>query len=267
MPTYLSSKIAVEETRIKQTEQVKSLLAKCGNTPKLVIIQIKDDPVINVYVNAKKRYGARIGVDVDILKIEQSEALTTIQKMNNDKSVHGIIVQLPIDDTSQTDEIVNAVAKSKDVDGLSKDSPFTPATPLAIMFILAHYKITFEDKNVAVVGRGSLVGAPIMKILDGMGVPYTNINSKTINPEEVMNGADILISATGIPSLVKSENIKSGAVVVDAGTATDSGKTVGDVADEAYERDDISITPKKGGVGPMTVCALFSNVLTAYESE
>lgn len=262
----LKSKQAVEETRERQTERVKELVAAHGVTPRLAIVQIKDDPVINTYVGVKKRYGASIGAKVDIHKIPQARALSLLAELNADDLVHGIIVQLPVEDASQTEEIVEAVSKQKDVDGLSSHSPFTPATPLAILWLLKHYKVDMKDKKVVVVGRGALVGAPLMRLLDDQDVAYENLHSRSEGNEVKTRAADVVITAVGRPGLIKSDDIKSGAVVVDAGTSTAGGKTVGDVEDALYQRDDVTVTPKRGGVGPLTVCALFENVLAAYSN-
>src|SRR6185312_16790311 len=125
----------------RQAHEVRGLRQAHNVFPKLAIVQAKDDPVINTYVNLKQKYGADILIDVDIHRIEQKDAPSTIAQLNDDSSVHGIIVQLPLEDTSQTDEIVNLVAPDKDVDALGQAPNFDPATPMAIMWLLAGYNI------------------------------------------------------------------------------------------------------------------------------
>ncbi len=231
--------------------------------PKLAIIQTKDDPVIDTYVRLKKAYGNDIQIEVDIHRVDQKDALDLISELNKDDSVHGIIVQLPLKDTAQTDEICDLVAPSKDVDALGKNATLDCATPMAILWLLAGYNVDLKNKNILLIGRGKLVGRPLEKILKSGGYNVTLADRDTKDLNKLSIEADIIITATGSPNILFSKMIKPGAVVVDAGVASEDGKTVGDVADEVYERDDISITPKKGGVGPLTVCALFENVITA----
>lgn len=246
----------------RQLQQVNSLRGQ-GITPKLAIIQVKDDPVINTYVNLKKRYGADIGIEVQSLHPSQDEAPGVITSLNDDPSVHGIIVQLPLLDTSQTDEIVRMVASNKDVDALGENPAFDPATPMAIMWLLAGHNISLENQRVLLVGRGKLVGQPLERQLlaSGIDVHVADRSTKDLTKETLE--ADIIITAAGSPALLFPDMVKHGAVVVDAGVASEDGRTVGDVAPELFERDDVTLTPEKGGVGPLTVCALFENVIRA----
>jgi len=241
----------------RQAREVRSL----GMRPKLAIVQCKDDPVINTYVRLKKAYGADILVDVEIHRIPQADAKELIAKLNADQSVHGIIVQLPIEDTSQTDELCNLVAPSKDVDALGVNSKHDPATPMAIMWLLAGYNIELQGKKILLVGYGKLVGQPLSKSLKESGRDVSVADRSTKDLAALSKDADIIITATGSPAILYADMIKNGAVVVDAGVASEEGKIVGDVAEDVYEREDLTITPKKGGVGPLTICALFENVI------
>lgn len=235
-----------------------------GVAPKLAIVLTVDNPVIEVYVRLKKRYGTDINIDVDIHRVEQSAARELLSKLSADNSVHAIIVQLPLADPSQTNQILNLVDPEKDVDGLVPGSKFEPATALAIMWLLAGYNIQLLGKEVVLMGHGKLVGQPLEKLLLADGVTPKIVDINTPNPKEVARQADVLITATGVPGLVTADMLKDGAVVVDAGVASEGGKKVGDVAKTVYqERDDLTITPRRGGVGPLTVCALFDNVIRA----
>ncbi len=245
----------------RQAKQVRALRQAHGIEPKLAIIQVKDDPVINTYVRLKKRYGSDILVDVDIHFISQLEIADTLTKLNADKSIHGIIVQLPLTDTSQTDEIVNLVAPDKDVDALGLKAEFEPATPLAIMWLLSGYNVELNGKHILLIGRGKLVGAPLEKILKQAALDVEVIDRGAKDLSVHTKNADVIITATGSPAILYADMIKYGAIVVDAGVASESGKTVGDLAADVYERDDLTITPTRGGVGPLTVCALFENVI------
>lgn len=247
----------------RQAKAVRGLRQAHGVEPRLAIIQTKDDPVINTYVRLKKRYGTDILVDVDIHFVDQAQVPSLINNLNKDDKVHGIIVQLPLTDTNQTDDIVNLVSPSKDVDALGKNAKFDPATPLAIMWLLSGYNVELNGQHILLIGRGKLVGAPLEKLLKDSGLDVEVIDREAKDLSAHTKTADIIITATGSPAILYSEMIKYGAVVVDAGVASESGKTVGDLDPAVYERDDLTITPTKGGVGPLTVCALFENVILA----
>lgn len=251
----------------RQAKQVRSVRQSLGVVPKLAIIQTKDDPVINTYVRLKKAYGADIGIEVEPYFIPQSEIKQKITELNKDDSVHGIIIQLPLDNPSQTDKIVNLVSPLKDVDALANKSQFEPATPMAILWLLAGYNVELNGKHILLIGRGKLVGAPLERILKNSGHDVEVIDRSIGNLEERTKKADVIITATGSPAVLYSKMIKKNAVVVDAGVASEEGKTVGDLSNDVYRRDDLTLTPKKGGVGPLTVCALFENVIRAASEQ
>lgn len=247
----------------RQVRQVRALRQQWHVYPKLAIIVTVDHAAIDVYMRMKQRYGADILIDVDVHRVSQAEVPALIERLNQDASVHGIIVQLPLQDTSQTDEIVDLVAPEKDVDALGHHAVLDPATPLAILWLLAGYNIDLSGKKIVLIGRGKLVGAPLERILLASGYEVTTVDRNTKNIPEVVQTGDIVITATGVPGLVTASMLKQGAVVVDAGVAGEQGKTVGDLAPDVYERDDLILTPQKGGVGPLTICALFDNVIRA----
>lgn len=259
----LNGKELADFIKQRQAGEVRSLTQAHGIVPKLAIVQVKDDPVINTYVRLKKRYGDDIGVTVESHHPLQSDIATTINQLNDDSSVHGVIVQLPLTDPLETDMIVNMVSPDKDVDALGKTPNFEPATPMAILWLLAGYNVDLRGKKVLLIGRGKLVGAPLEKILKDSDIDVSVADRSTADLQKETAAADVIITATGSPAILYPDMIKQGAVVVDAGVASEDGKTVGDVAPELYERDDLTITPEKGGVGPLTVCALFDNVLRA----
>ena len=243
--------------------------------PKLVIIRDSDNPVIVKYVNLKKQYGEDIGIEVVDKKIDavsDSTSLAAAKKAiiaaNNDVSVSGIIVQLPLTDTSYTDEIVNLIAPEKDVDGLNQTvglkRKFESATATAINWLLTGHGIELASKRVALVGYGRLVGQPLKRIFDNSGISAEVFRHDSDLSK--LSDFDVIISATGVPHLITSEMISGGTVVVDAGTASEDGVLVGDVDEAVRKRNDLSaITPKTGGVGPLTVGVLFEDVIQAAE--
>lgn len=245
----------------RQIHQVRALRQTDGIEPKLAIVQTKDDPVIDTYVRLKKAYGSDIFIDVDIYRVDQPKAKELIKKLNADQTVHGIIVQLPLSDPAETDTICNLVDSAKDVDGLGKKPEFQEATPMAIMWLLAGYNVDLRGKKILIIGQGKLVGEPLARLLKDSGHDVTIATRQTETLNTLSIKADIIITAAGSPAILFSNMIKEGAVVVDAGTASEDGKTVGDLAPEVYEREDLVLTPPKGGVGPLTVSALFDNVI------
>ncbi len=233
----------------RQIGQVRALRQGHEIVPKLAIIRTNPDPVVDSYT------------------IDQSEALTLIEKLNTDPSVHGIIVQIPIPDPSQTTEILNAVTVDKDVDGLSENATFDAPTPLAITWLLAGYNVDLRGKVLTIVGNGRLVGKPLAKLWRESNLEVNVVDKSVPNLAEVTVETDVLVCATGVPALIKADMIKPNAVIVDAGVATDSNGLIGDVAADVRELPDITITPEKGGVGPLTVCALFDNVIRAANKK
>jgi len=261
----LNGKELAEFIKERQAHTARNLRQAHGVIPKLAIIRTNPDPVVDSYMKLKQGYGQDISVDVDVHTIDQSDAIATIERLNNDTTVHGIIVQIPLPDTSQTTDILNAVHPDKDVDGLAAQTNHDPATPLAIMWLLAGYNISLQDKKIVVVGHGRLVGRPLVAMLAASGLEVEVADKQTPHEElrQITKQADVLITATGVPGLITADMIKPDVVIVDAGVATDSNGLVGDVAPDVRELPNVTITPKQGGVGPLTVCALFENVLKA----
>ena len=245
----------------RQAKQVRALRQAWHINPRLAIVTDVENPVIETYMRLKQRYGADILIDVEIHRVPAGGALEVIQELNNRDDVQGIILQLPISNSDQTEELLESIREDKDVDGLRKKAIFQAATPTAISWLLAGYGVDLKGKKVAIVGRGRLVGAPLEKMWLKSGVDVT-VFEKGDDLSQLIN-YDIIVSATGVPGLIKSQMIKTKAVVIDAGTASENGKIVGDVSEEVRQRNDVIITPKKGGVGPLTVSALFDNVITA----
>jgi methylenetetrahydrofolate dehydrogenase (NADP+) / methenyltetrahydrofolate cyclohydrolase len=248
----------------RQARQVRGLRQAHDIVPKLAIIVTNDNPVTDTYIRLKQKYAADILVEVELYSVQQTEVAALLATLNADDSVHAIIVQLPLAEPSQTEELVRLVAPAKDVDGLGATPNFDPATPLAILWLLAGYNIELDKgKDVLLVGYGKLVGAPLEKLLLKSGVTPRIATKETPDVPGEIRRADVIITATGVAGLIKPDMLKPGAVVVDAGVASEGNKTVGDLAPEVYERDDLTLTPPKGGVGPLTVCALFDNVIRA----
>ena len=248
----------------RQAKQVRALRQSWRVFPKLVIFYSSKSPVTETYMRLKEKYGEDILIEVERRRVDIELMKEEIQKANLDENVHGIIVQLPLENKSgeklsknETEAILSEISKEKDVDGLN-GSDFVPATAQAINWLLAGYNISLEGKKVAVVGQGRLVGAPLSKMFEKSGVMVSKFDE--FNSEEMVK----TLTAVGKPGLITSEMLKSKAVVVDAGTASEGGDIKGDVSDEVREnRKDLTITSIKGGVGPLTVASLIDNVIIA----
>ncbi len=262
MTKILNGRDLADFIKERQARQVRGLIQHDHVHPKLAIVQTIDNPVIDTYVRLKKAYGADILIDVDVRKIPQSQALDLVNTLNQDESVHGIIIQLPLENPDETGHIVDAVDPAKDVDGLGADATLDPATPMAINWLLAGYNVGLRGKKIVIVGNGRLVGAPLARMWRNSNLAVTVLDSSNNDPEQIRD-ADVIVAATGVPNLIKNDDVKTGAVVIDAGTASEQGKIVGDVDPELRTRSDLTITPEKGGVGPLTITALFDNVIRA----
>ncbi|MDB5177089.1 MAG: putative Methylenetetrahydrofolate dehydrogenase [Candidatus Saccharibacteria bacterium] len=251
----------------RQARQVRALRQARHIIPRLAIVQTIDNPVIDAYVALKKRYGADILVEVEPYKIDQEQLMGVVERLNSDPSIHGIIIQLPLADESATQVSVDAVAAAKDVDGLGMNATLDPATPLAINWLTAGYNIDLKVKKIAIIGNGRLVGAPLSRMWRNSGYDVTVFDDTSTDMTAKLPQFDVIVTAAGVPGLVTADVVKQGAVVIDAGTAAEHGKIVGDVATDVREREDVAITPEKGGVGPLTVSALFDNVIRAAEQS
>lgn len=255
----LNGKELADFIKERQFIEVRSMRKK----PNLLIIRDSDNPVITKYVNLKKQYGKDIGVEVeDYFAKDSNDIAERIKSANNDSRINGIILQLPILEKDKTDELVNLINPEKDVDGLSKNGKYDSATATAILWLLTGYDIKLENKKIAIIGRGKLVGAPLYKIFKASNYAVDLFHRGSDLTK--LNQYDIIITATGVPGLISSSHIKPGAAVIDAGTASEKGVLKGDLANEVRERKDLTaLTPKIGGVGPLTVTALFDHVIQA----
>ncbi len=250
----------------RQARQVRALRQADHVVPKLAIIQTTDDPVIESYVRLKQSYGEDILIETDVHHSDAAGVVGLIEQLNNDATVHGIIVQLPLADGLDVDKVVNMIAPAKDVDGLGVNATWTPATAMAIDWLLAGYNVELKGKTIAIVGNGRLVGQPLAKLWTSMGLAPNVYDDQTADLPGAVRKAQVIVTATGVPGLITSQMVQPSAVVVDAGTASENGVIVGDVAADVRERTDLTITPEKGGVGPMTVTALFDNVIRAAQA-
>ncbi|MCI7364568.1 MAG: bifunctional methylenetetrahydrofolate dehydrogenase/methenyltetrahydrofolate cyclohydrolase FolD [Campylobacter lanienae] len=268
--------------RVKQrvTDEVLELKSK-GITPTLAVVLVGEDKASQTYVASKERstIAAHMGSVAHKLPetTTQSELLALIKLLNNDDSIDGILVQLPLPKHIDTNAILEAIDPNKDVDGFhainvgrlnSGLDGFVPCTPLGIMELFKAYNIDVSGKNAVVIGRSNIVGKPMAALLLNAGATVTIAHSKTKDLASVCKNAQIIVVAVGKPNFLKADMVSDGAIVIDVGiNRLDSGKLVGDCDYESVAPKCSMITPVPGGVGPMTIAMLLSNTLKSAKNR
>ena len=284
----LDGKIAAQAVKADLLEQSNQLLAAGKRAPHLAAILIGNNGASETYVASKVKNCAEIGFSSTLVRFDadvaETELLNTIDKLNQDNNIDGILVQLPLPKHISEQKIIEAINPLKDVDGFHPSSAgklvqglptFLPATPYGIMLLLEYYKISTKGKHAVVVGRSNIVGRP-MSILLSSNIPFGNCtvticHSHTHNLTEICQQADILVAALGKPEFVKADMVKEGAIIIDVGitrvedaTAKKGFRIKGDVAFTEVAPKAAAITPVPGGVGLMTIAGLLKNTLQAY---
>ena len=263
----------------KLLEDIKQKVDELEKKPGLAVILANDNPASKIYVSSKEKKAAELGFESYSYKfdksVSQNEIIQTIKELNKNPEVNGILVQLPLFEHLNKDEIIQTINPEKDVDGFHPvnvgllngklRANAIPCTPKGIIKLLKAYNINIEGKNALVIGRSNIVGKPIAALLTNENATVTLAHSKTKNLKEHAKEADIIISATGKPNLIKADMVKKGAVVIDVGiTKNSEAKLEGDVDFKNVKKVAKYITPVPGGVGPMTVACLMENTLELY---
>ena len=260
-------------------DELKAKVGKLKIKPTLVVISVGDNPASKVYVGQKEKCANYIGINYQHMhydSISDDELVKVIDKLNKDKNVNGIIVQLPLPNGMDETRIVNTIIPEKDVDGLTylnaglllnNKTSMVSCTPKGIMELLKREKVNLVGANAVVIGRSILVGKPMMNLLINANATVTLCHSKTKDLEKITKKADVLVVAIGKKHFITRDMVKRGAVVIDVGINRVDGKLYGDVDfDDVYSKVK-KITPVPGGVGPMTVVMLMKNVIEAYEEQ
>lgn len=269
-----------EALSLQIQDSIKKEIKSCMIRPSVAVIQIGDNPASNSYIKRKETACNNVGVYFRLYKFDEgTPELTIINKikeLNNDEYVNGILVQLPLPEQYNEKRIVNSIINSKDIDGLTDintgrmingKKTLVPCTPLGIMKMLEEYNVELAGKNVVIVGRGKLVGRPLITLMLAKDATVTVCHSKTTNLAEMTKLADVLVVACGVPNLITADMVKDGVVVIDAGINRVDGKLCGDVDFAAVSKKASLITPVPKGVGPMTVAMLLQNIITCYNSK
>ncbi|HEN4279638.1 TPA: bifunctional methylenetetrahydrofolate dehydrogenase/methenyltetrahydrofolate cyclohydrolase FolD [Staphylococcus aureus] len=272
----LDGKQIAKDYRQGLQDQVETLKEK-GFTPKLSVILVGNDGASQSYVRSKKKAAEKIGMISEIVHLEETateeEVLNELNRLNNDDSVSGILVQVPLPKQVSEQKILEAINPEKDVDGFHPinigklyidEQTFVPCTPLGIMEILKHADIDLEGKNAVVIGRSHIVGQPVSKLLLQKNASVTILHSRSKDMASYLKDADVIVSAVGKPGLVTKDVVKEGAVIIDVGNTPDeNGKLKGDVDYDAVKEIAGAITPVPGGVGPLTITMVLNNTLLA----
>ncbi|HDF7659261.1 TPA: bifunctional methylenetetrahydrofolate dehydrogenase/methenyltetrahydrofolate cyclohydrolase FolD [Staphylococcus aureus] len=272
----LDGKQIAKDYRQGLQDQVEALKEK-GFTPKLSVILVGNDGASQSYVRSKKKAAEKIGMISEIVHLEETateeEVLNELNRLNNDDSVSGILVQVPLPKQVSEQKILEAINPEKDVDGFHPinigklyidEQTFVPCTPLGIMEILKHADIDLEGKNAVVIGRSHIVGQPVSKLLLQKNASVTILHSRSKDMASYLKDADVIVSAVGKPGLVTKDVVKEGAVIIDVGNTPDeNGKLKGDVDYDAVKKIAGAITPVPGGVGPLTITMVLNNTLLA----
>lgn len=276
MATIINGKEVAQKIRNTLKEEVLEL-KKAGKTFKFAVIMVGDDSASKIYIKNKTKACEEVGIDCEeyILSenIEMKELLDLIKKLNSRKDINGILLQSPIPKHLNIDEAFRTILPEKDVDGfnpvnvgklcLGQDC-FISCTPSGIIKLLEEYNIEIEGKNAVVLGRSNIVGKPMLQCLLNKNATVTICHSKTKNLADITRNADIIVVAIGKEKFLKADMVKDGAVVIDVGiNRLPDGKICGDVDFENVKEKASYITPVPGGVGPMTVAMLMSNIVKA----
>jgi methylenetetrahydrofolate dehydrogenase (NADP+)/methenyltetrahydrofolate cyclohydrolase len=281
MPAQIiDGKAIAAEVRAEVAKDVKALQASHGLTPGLAVVLVGEDPASQVYVRNKAAQTVETGMQSFEYKlpVETSEydILALVARLNANKNVNGILVQLPLPKGMRPNAIASAVDPAKDVDGLHPlnagrlllgEPCLAPCTPLGIMKLLERFEVPLAGANAVVIGRSNIVGKPIALLLLQAHASVTICHSRTRDLAEVCRRADVLVAAVGSPRLVRRDWVKPGAAVIDVGVGEVDGELVGDVDTEGVRGVAALVTPHRRGVGPLTITLLLYNTLAAHRAR
>jgi methylenetetrahydrofolate dehydrogenase (NADP+) / methenyltetrahydrofolate cyclohydrolase len=281
MTTVLDGRKVADKILQKVKEDVEQLKKRDIN-PKLTVILVGENPASLAYIRQKLKSCKKTGIEDELAEYPESvtteELIAKINELNEESSVHGMIVQLPLPKHVSEPEVIKAVDPEKDVDGFqaynvgkmflsSEFEHLAPCTPKGVIHIMEHYDLPIAGKEAVIIGKSNIVGKPMAIMLLNRGATVTVCHRKTQDVKEHTLRADIVVSAVGKPKLVTADMIKEGAVVIDIGYNLVDGKAVGDVDFEPVSKKASAVTPTPGGTGPTTVACLLENVVTAAQRQ
>lgn len=261
-------------------KDIKQIINETKITPSLAVIQVGDNKASSIYIKNKKKACEEVGIRFEHIKfndtISEELVINEIKRLNNDISINGILVQLPLPLGFDEGKIINTISPVKDVDGLTyqnvgnlvlENDCLVPCTPLGVMELLKAYNVRLSGKNVCLVGRSNLVGKPLIQLLLRNDATLSICHSKSLDIKTHTKQADVLIVAAGHPNLITKDMVKDGVVIIDVGINKEGNLLCGDVDFDNVSKKASLITPVPGGVGPMTVACLLKNVVKAYQIQ
>ncbi len=265
----------------KDLKKEVAILKESGVNPKLAVIMVGNDPGSTVYVRNKSKACEKTGIEFEEFLFEENtseeELLQVIEKLNNDSTINGILLQSPVPKHIDINKAFRAILPEKDVDGFNPvnvgnltigEDAFISCTPYGVIKMFEEYNIELEGKNAVILGRSNIVGKPMIQCMLNKNATVTVCHSRTQNIGEITQKADVIISAIGKPKFLKEDMVKAGSVVIDVGiNRLEDGSIVGDVDFEAVSKKTSYITPVPGGVGPMTIAMLLNNVVKATKIQ
>lgn len=280
MAEILDGKKLAKKIRMDLKQEVENL-KQAGIQPKLAVVMVGDNSSSEVYVKNKSSACRKVGIEFEEFLLDKTtteeELLALIQQLNEDKKIHGILLQSPVPKQIDINKAFRTILPEKDVDGFHPmnvgnlvigEDCFISCTPFGVMKLLEEYQIEVEGKNAVILGRSNIVGKPMVQCLLAKNATITVCHSKTQKIHDLVKNADIVISAIGKPHFVTSDMIKAGAVVIDVGiNRREDGSIVGDVEFESVSQKASYITPVPGGIGPMTIAMLLTNVVKAAKLQ
>ena len=289
MPQILDGKKAAQKLKDGLRIEIENIKSKFNRVPGLAVVQVGNVAASSVYVKAKTKAAKEVGINVFDHHLDettdQNELVNLINKLNIDKNVNGILVQLPLPKTINEEAVLNSIIPEKDADGFhplnvgklsisqkNDENLLIPCTPYGCLLLLRELNINLSGKNAVVIGRSNIVGKPMSQLLLKESCTITTVHSKTVNIESICRNADILVAAIGKPEFVKKDWVKEGAIVIDVGINRiklneEKSKLVGDVLFSDVENIVSAITPVPGGVGPMTIACLLRNTTIAFKNS
>lgn len=276
----LDGKDSAKQIKLDIKQEVEELKTKYRKTPKIAIVLVGCNSASEIYVRNKIKAASFVGMEHELVHLDESitmeELLSVVERLNNDDTVNGIIVQLPLPKHLDEHTVINHISNEKDADGFGLENKgklfsglncFKPATPLGIMYLLERYNIDIEGKSAVVVGRSNIVGKPMALMLLEKNATVTIAHSRTKNLKEVTKNADILVVAIGKAKFITEDMVKEGAVVIDVGINRVDGVLYGDVDFDNVVNKASYITPVPGGVGPLTIAMLLKNTVEAFKNQ
>jgi len=288
MPQILDGKKVAQKLKDQLKFEIENIKLKFNRVPGLAVVQVGNVTASSVYVKAKTKAAKEVGINVIDHHLKeatnQNDLINLIIKLNNNESVNGILVQLPLPKTINEEVVLNNILPEKDADGFhplnvgklsvsqkNNESLMIPCTPYGCLLLLRELNINLAGKNAVVIGRSNIVGKPMAQLLLKESCTVTTVHSKTLKIEKICKNADILIAAIGRPEFINKEWVKEGAIVIDVGINRikvngEKSKLVGDVLYSEVKNKVSAITPVPGGVGPMTIACLLRNTTIAFKN-